>query len=101
MTLDSTCVCHYGVDAPNGVFKAVVRRAGENKVGPSELLEVSQSLELRCVDDFDEEWVQLHLPVDGIVEHLAERQDTRRQMYTQHWCANSAIVPIETENNHK
>ena len=42
---------------PDAVFKAVVGRSRKNKVRPSELLEVSKSLELRRVDDFDEERV--------------------------------------------
>lgn len=39
------------------MFESVVGRSGKDKVGPSELLDVSQSLELRCVDDFDEKRV--------------------------------------------
>ncbi len=42
---------------PNRVFKAVVGCSRVNKVGSSKLLDVSKSLELRCVNDFDEEWV--------------------------------------------
>lgn len=59
------------MNIPNGVFKAVVGCSWVNKVAPSKLLDVSKSLELRGVNDFDEKWVQLHMPVDGIIKHLA------------------------------
>ena len=42
---------------PNGVFEAVVGCSRVNKVGPAKLLDVSKSLELFCVNDFDEKWV--------------------------------------------
>lgn len=44
-------------DVPNAVFKPVVRCSRKNKVGPSQLLDISESLELWCVYDFDEKWV--------------------------------------------
>lgn len=59
-------------DIPEGVFEAVVGRSGENKVGPPELLDVTEPLELRRVDDSDEQRVHLHVAVDGIVEHLED-----------------------------
>lgn len=58
------------INLPYAVFKAVVRRSGENKVGPSELLDVSQSLELGGVDDFDEKRVQLDVTMDGVIKNL-------------------------------
>lgn len=45
------------MNAPNAVFKTVVWGSREDKVGPAELLDVSQSLELGCVDDLDEKRV--------------------------------------------
>lgn len=45
-------------------------RSGENKVSPSELLDVSQSLELGGVDDFDEKGVQLDVTMDGVIKNL-------------------------------
>lgn len=44
-------------DIPNAVLKAVVGCSRKNVVGPTKLLEVSKSLELRCVDDFDKKGV--------------------------------------------
>lgn len=58
-------------NTPYAVFKAVVGGSGEDKVGPAELLDVSQSLELGCVDDLDEKRVQLDVTVDGVVKDLA------------------------------
>ena len=48
--------------------------SGENIVGSSELLDVPQSLELRCVYDFDEKWVDFNVSMDGVVKHLKERK---------------------------
>lgn len=59
------------------MFKAVVGRSRKHIVSPSKLLDVSQSLELRCVYDFDEERVQLHVSVDGIIENLEEDRTTK------------------------
>lgn len=44
-------------DIPDAVLKAVVGCSRKNIVGPTELLEVSKSLELRRVDDFDKKGV--------------------------------------------
>lgn len=55
---ERTAVLASGVtNTPDAVFKAVVRGSGEDKVGPAELLDVAQSLELGCVDDLDEKRV--------------------------------------------
>lgn len=69
-------------NVPDAVLKAVVGRARKNEVGPSKLLDVSQSLELTCVHDFYEKRVQLYMPMDGIVKDLAEDETT-------HSCENT------------
>lgn len=53
------------------MLKAVVGGSWEDKVGPAQLLDVPQSLELGCVDDLDEKRVQLNVTVDGVVKDLA------------------------------
>lgn len=60
-------------------------RSRENKVGPSQLFDVTQPLELRGVYDSNEEWVQLHMAVDGIIEHLAEVKTTNRHENTRRY----------------
>lgn len=45
------------MNTPYAVFKAVVGGSGEDKVGPAELLDVTQSLELGRIDDLDEKRV--------------------------------------------
>lgn len=57
MTNPNQSALYLTEDLPNAVLKAVVGCSGKNKVGPSKLLEVSQPLELRCVNDFDEQRV--------------------------------------------
>lgn len=52
------------------MFKPVVGGSGKNKVGPAELLDVSQSLELGRVDDLDEKRVELNVTMDGVIEDL-------------------------------
>lgn len=59
------------MNTPYAVLKTVVGGSREDKVGPAELLDVSQSLELGCVDDLDEERVKLNVTVDGVVKDLA------------------------------
>ena len=56
------------------MLKAIVGCSGENIVGSSELLDVPQSLELRCVYDFDEKWVDFNVSMDGVVKNLKERK---------------------------
>lgn len=56
---------------PDRVLEAVVGGAWKHQVGAAQLLDVSQSLELRRVDDGDQQWVELHVAVDGVVEHLS------------------------------
>lgn len=51
------CLLVVVMNIPYAVFKAVVGGSGEDKIGPAELLDVSQSLELGCVDDLDEKRV--------------------------------------------
>ena len=53
------------------MLKPVVAGAGEDKVGGAELLEVSEALEGRGVDDCDLEGGQVEVAVDGVVEDLA------------------------------
>lgn len=63
--------------------------SGKNKVGPSKLLDVSEPLELRCVNDFDKKRMQLHVSVDWIIEHLKRlekhyiRNPHQNKSYTQ------------------
>lgn len=72
--------------SPDGVLKAVVRRSGVDEVAAAELLQVSQPLELRRVDDLDEQRVERHRAVDGIVEHLAE--------HTEPEASRHAVEPV-------
>ena len=82
-------------DTPDAVFKAVVGRSGEDKVGPSQLLDVSQSLELRCVNDSDEKWVQHHMPVDRIIKDLAGDKTTKERL-TPSLLLTALVCHIET-----
>lgn len=65
------------------MFEAVVGCSWKNEVGPPELLDVAQSLELRCVYDGDEKRVQLHMAVNGIIENLAQDSKTAGYLKTK------------------
>ena len=56
------------------MLEAIMRCSGENIVCPSELLDVPQSLELRCVYDFDQKRVEFNVSVDGVIKHLKEKR---------------------------
>lgn len=75
--------CTGAKDVPYAVFEAVVGCSWKNKVGPPELLDVAQSLELRCVYDGDEKRVQLHMTVNWIIEHLAQDRKTAGYLNTK------------------
>lgn len=60
-------------DVPQAVLEAVVCGSRKDEVGSSELLQVPEPLELRRVDDPDEQRMQLHVAVDGIVKHLPNK----------------------------
>ena len=66
---------HTHTHTPNGMLKAIMRCSGENVVDPSELLDVPQSLELRCVYDFDQKRVEFNVSVDGVIKDLKERRE--------------------------
>jgi hypothetical protein len=46
------------------MLEAVVRRAGEHKVRTAQLLDASEPLKLRRVDDGNAQWVQLNVAMD-------------------------------------
>ena len=52
------------------MLEAVVTGAGEDEAGAAQLLDVAQSLEVRRVDDCDEQRVKLDAAVDGVIEDL-------------------------------
>ena len=56
------------------MLEAIMRCSGENVVDPSELLDVPQSLELRCVYDFDQKRVEFNVSVDGVIKDLKEKR---------------------------
>ena len=56
------------------MLEAIMRCSGEYEVGPSELLDVPQSLELRCVYDFDQKRVEFNVSVDGVIKDLKEKR---------------------------
>ena len=71
--LDTQTHTHTHTHTPNGMLKAIMRCSGENVVDPSELLDVSQSLELRCVYDFDQQRVEFNVSVYWVIKHLKEK----------------------------
>ena len=56
------------------MLEAIMTCSGENVVGPSELLDVSQSVELRCVYDFDQKMWECNVSMDGVIKHLKEKK---------------------------
>ena len=52
------------------MLEAVVTGAGEDEAGAAQLLDVAQSLEVRRVDDCDEQRVKLDAAVNGVIENL-------------------------------
>lgn len=61
---------------PYGVFKAVVRGSWKHKVSATQLLNVSEALKLRCVDDADKKGMYLNVPMNGIVENLQKQNNS-------------------------
>lgn len=84
------------INTPYAVLEAVVRGSWEDKVGPAELLDVSQSLELGCVDDLDEERVQLDVTVDGVVKHLAGDAIAQSQHHKTDFRFSSRFLQVKT-----
>ena len=58
---------------PNRMLESLMRRTGKNVVGRAKLLQPSKPLELRRVDQFDQQSVQFHGTMDRIVENLDGR----------------------------
>jgi hypothetical protein len=57
---------------PYGVLEAVVGGSREDKVCSSQLLNVAEPLELRGVDDTDQQRMHLYMAMDGVIKHLQE-----------------------------
>lgn len=55
---------------PYRVFKAVVRGSWKNEVSATQLLNVSEALKLRCVDDTNEKGMYFNVPMNWIVKNL-------------------------------
>lgn len=58
------------ITLPYGVFKAVVRGSWKNKVSATQLLNVSETLKLRCVDDTNKKGMYFNVPMNWIVKNL-------------------------------
>lgn len=80
------------------MFEAVVGCSWKNEVGPPELLDVAQSLELRRVYDGDEKRVQLHMAVNGIVEHLVQDRKTTGYLYTKQTLFVSYTLSLQSDD---
>lgn len=55
---------------PYRVFKAVVRGSGKNKVSATQLLNVSEALKLRRVNDTNKKGMYFNVPMNWIVKNL-------------------------------
>ena len=60
--------------SPQTVLKSVVSGPRVNKVAGAQLLQVTQSLNLRGVNDFHHQWVELHVTMHWVIEHLRARK---------------------------
>jgi len=58
------------ITLPYGVFKAVVRGSWKNKVSATQLLNVSEALKLRRVDDSNQKGMYFNVTMNWIVENL-------------------------------
>lgn len=56
------------------MFKAVVGGTRKHHVGPAQLLDVAQPLELRSVDDANQQRRNLNVAVYGVTEDLQNRE---------------------------
>ena len=45
-----------------------------DKVAGAQLLQVTQALKLRGVHDFHQQWVELHVTMHRVIEHLWARK---------------------------
>lgn len=55
---------------PYRMFKAVVRGSWKNKVSATKLLNVSEALKLRRVDDANKKGMYFNVPMNWIVKNL-------------------------------
>lgn len=55
---------------PYRVLKAVVRGSWKNQVSAAQLLNVSEALKLRRVDDADKKGMYFNVPMNWIVKNL-------------------------------
>ena len=60
--------------SPQTVLKSVVSGPRVDKVAGAQLLQVTQSLNLRGVNDFHHQRVELHVTMHWVIEHLRARK---------------------------
>ncbi len=68
------CIIKIKQISPNGVFEASVSGSRIHQVCSSQLFDVSESLELRSVDDLYQQMRQLNLTMNGVIEDLQDRK---------------------------
>lgn len=66
---------------PYRVFKAVVRGSWKNKVSATQLLNVSQALKLRCVDDANKKGMYFNVSMNWIVKNLQKPNNSGIDIY--------------------
>lgn len=57
---------------PQGMFKAVMRRSWKNKVSATQLLNVSQTLKLRRINDSNEQRMYFNMTMNRIIKNLED-----------------------------
>ena len=65
---------------PKTVFESVVGGSRKYEVAATQVLDVSEALELRRVDDLDAERMEFDVAVDRVVEHLFRKLKYISQM---------------------
>lgn len=63
------------------MFKAVVGGSRKNKVSATQLLNVSQALKLRRVNDANKKRVYLDVPMDWIIKNLQKPNNNAISVY--------------------
>ena len=84
MYLHTEYTCNRKTCLPNAVFKSVMRSSWVHKVCSSHLLYVPQPLELRSVNDLDQQWVECYIAMYGIIELLRIHVHTPDTLMTYH-----------------
>ena len=96
---------------PKTVFESVVGGSRKYEVAAAQVLDVSEALELRCIDDLDAERMEFDVTVDWVVEYLLRKlkyisqikiinnfKEDLNNLHPSH-CYDADPSPLQFKNN--